>query len=332
MSYLFPSPTITFDAALRDLASGSAKARAMAAHALGDVGDPVEKRRAFDALVRALDDDRPEVRAEAASSLGTLGEADALPHLVKRLDDGAAPVRQNAAIALGTLGLPEAFEPLLRALQNGAADLRFQAATSLAEIDPARAFEPIAAALGDADPQVIAAAALALGAIGGELPDFAARAKELLAPLVSHADGAARFDIAYALAELRDPAGRAALEAALADEGRAWDAVHALGWLGAKAELERAIAFRKVPQEAAVRAAGELLRLDPEHPGARRVLVDALRARKVTARGLAVEQLGAHGGAWAKEPLQKAARTGKGREVADAIAAALEAIEARHVV
>ena len=50
MSFLFPSPTITFEAALRDLAAGSPKARAAAAHALGDVTEAVEKRRAVDAI------------------------------------------------------------------------------------------------------------------------------------------------------------------------------------------------------------------------------------------------------------------------------------------
>src|SRR3954469_12900327 len=121
LSYLFPSQTITFDAALRDLAAGSPKARAMAAHALGDVTEPVERRRAVDALVRALDDDRPEVRAEACGSLGELGEPSVLAALVRRLDDGVAGVRQAAAIALGTLGGAEGFEPLAEALRDGPA-------------------------------------------------------------------------------------------------------------------------------------------------------------------------------------------------------------------
>ena len=58
MSFLFPSSTITFEAALRDLAQGSPKARAFAAHALGEITEPAEKRRALDALLAALDDDR----------------------------------------------------------------------------------------------------------------------------------------------------------------------------------------------------------------------------------------------------------------------------------
>ena len=56
MSFLFPSSTITLEAALRDLARGSPKARAFAAHALGEITEPAEKRRALEALIAALDD------------------------------------------------------------------------------------------------------------------------------------------------------------------------------------------------------------------------------------------------------------------------------------
>jgi len=349
MSYLFPASTITFDAALRDLASGSPKARALAAHALGDVTDPDSRRRALDALVRALDDDRPEVRAEACSSLGELGDAAALAPLVKRLGDGAAPVRQNAAIALGTLRLPEGFEPLAEALREGPADLRFQAATSIAEIDAARAYDLLVAALGDRDPQVVGAAALALGAIGD------ARALGVLAPLATYADPGARFDIAYALAELSstappfggaagpgqarpvaDGSGRAALVAALSDEDRAWDAVTALGWLGdreAAEALGKALTSKRTPLEAIVLAAGTLLATgnasEADSAAAQRVLIAALTARKIHVRGLAVEQLAEVGGAWAHAPLDKFARSGKGSDFLTQIAAALEKIRER---
>ena len=323
MSFLFPASTITFDAALRDVASGSPKARAMAAHALGEVSEPAQKRRALDALIRALDDDRPEVRAEACSSLGALDEPGALAALVKRLGDGAAPVRQNAAIALGSLGLADAFEPLAEALREGPADLRFQAATSLAEIDPARAYPLLVAALGDRDPQVVAAAALSLGAIG----DVAAIAQ--LVPQLEHADAATRFDVAYALAELKDSSGRPMLATAITDDDRAWDAVTALGWLDARAELESALAERKTPQETAALAAGHLLRLDASHEAARHALLAALTSRKGHVRALAVEQLEAVGGAWAKPALEKLARSGKGVDLLEAIANAVRAIESR---
>jgi HEAT repeat protein len=326
VSFLFPSLSITFDAAMRDLGSGSAKARVMAAHALGGVTDEVERRRAVDALVRALDDDKPEVRAEACASLGELREPAAVAALVKRLDDGIAVVRQNAAIALGTIGHPDAFEPLATALREGPADLRFQAATSLAEIDPARALEPALAALGDDDPQVVGAAALSLGAIGDRDRE---RVLAALGPKLDHKDLAARFDVAYALAELRDDRGRAVLAAAINDGERAWDAVTALGWLRAAAELRAAVTSKKMPQEAQVLAAGRLLAVEDD-PLAQKLLLDALTTRKTHVRGLAVEQLGEVAGPWATGPLERLARSGKGGELLEPIATALRAIAERH--
>lgn len=329
MTFLFPSQTITLEAALRDLAQGSPRARAFAAHALGELTDPAEKRRATDALLAALDDDRFEVRAEACGSLGELGEPSAIPALIKRLDDGAPPVRQNAAIALGTIGHPDGFQPLADYLHDGPADLRFQAATSLAEIDTKRAYPLLVAALDDKDPQVVGAAALSLGAIG----DHAA--VDVLARHLEHADASARFDVAYGLAELGDSRGRAALIAALADPERAWDAVTGLATLATPDDAEalgRALLNKKTPPEASVLAAGKLLEIAPEgthHDAARRVLLAALAARKVHVRGLAVEQLGATGGAWAKAPLEKLARSGKGAELLEAIAAALRQLDER---
>ncbi len=339
MSYLFPAKSITFDAALRDLATGSPKARALAAHALGDISDPSERRRAIEALITALEDDRMEVRAEACSSLGGLAEEPSrsletgAPALItalgKRLADGSAAVRQNAAIALGTIRHPAGFAPLAEALADGPADLRFQAVTSLAEIDGPRAYEPTVAALGDSDPQVVGAAALALGGIGD------ARAVSSLAGKLDIGDPGARFDIAYALAELGDATGRAVLVGALLDEDRAWDAVMALGWLGGADDivaLARCMTARKTPIEASVLAAGTILALAPEsahEPAARALLVDALGNRKTHIRGIAVEQLGAAGGRWAIPPLDKLARSGRGDELREAIATAIRAIESR---
>jgi HEAT repeat protein len=329
VSFLFPSSTITLDAALRDLAQGSPRARTAAAQALGDLTEPTARRRAVDALVRALDDDRPEVRAEACASLGELGEPSALPVLVRRLDDGVAAVRQHAAIALGSLRHPDGFDPLARALRDGPADLRFQAATSLAEIDPARAYDPLIAALDDADPQVVSAAALSLGAIGDR------RAAPWLVRVLERSEPATRFDAAYALAELGDPSGRSALAAGLSDAERAWDAVTALTRLGTADDAEvlgRALLGKQTPPEAIVLAAGAILKIAPasaHRDAARRVLLAALAARKVHVRGIAVEQLGEIGGAWAIAPLEKLGRSGKGAELGESIAAALRAITER---
>jgi HEAT repeat protein len=335
VSFLFPSQTITFEAALRDLARGKPKSRAFAAHALGDVDDPTERRRAVEALIPALEDDTFEVRAEAAASLGELGDLSAVPGLVKRLDDGYAAVRQNAAIALGSLRAADGFAPLAQALKDGPADLRFQAATSLAEIDGRKAFDPLLAALGDKDPQVVGAAALALGSIPGALDDadLQTRARTALVEHLDNVDLRARFDVAYALAELDDPAGRGVLANALIDEERSWDAVSALARLADRAALTRALTDERVPTEATVLAAGKVLALgtpgEAEHEPAKRVLVAALTARKTHVRGLAVEQLAEVGGRWAVAPLEQMTKINKNAELLEVIAGALRAISAR---
>lgn len=209
MSFLFPSSTITLEAALRDATSTSVKARLRAVSALGDVEEATERHRAVAALTVALDDDHPGVRAEAVASLGQMGELAPVPALVSRLDDGDSSVRQQAAIALGTLRDRAGFAPLAEALRDGPADLRYQAATSIAEIDAVAAFEPLVAALSDRDPQVVAAAAVALGSLGD------GRAAQHLLALLSHAERDIRFEAAWALAELGDGRGRAELWAQL---------------------------------------------------------------------------------------------------------------------
>ncbi|MEO8702577.1 MAG: HEAT repeat domain-containing protein [Kofleriaceae bacterium] len=336
MSFLFPSSTITFDAALRDLARGTPRARAFAAHALGDVTEPAEKRRALEALLDALADDRFEVRAEACSSLGDLKEASAVPALIKRLEDPHGPVRQNAAIALGTIAHPDGYDPLAHALREGAPDLRFQAATSLAEIDPRRAFDALLAALHDKDSQVVGAAALALGAIPATADDadgsLRQRARTALVEELDHPNDGTRFDVAYALAELGDSAGRNVLVRTLGDTDRAWDAVTALTGLGGPddiAALATALTNRATPPEATVYAAGSILRLGGNSDAARRVLLAGLAARKTHVRALAVEHLAEIGGDWAVAPLEKLARTGKGAEILELIAEALARIAGR---
>lgn len=329
MSFLFPSSTITFEAALRDVANGKPQSRAAAAHALGDVTDPAERRRAIDALVQALEDNHPAVRMEACASLGALREPGTLTALVKRLDDGEPAVRQNAAIALGTIGHADAFDPLERVLRKGPPDLRFQAATSLAEIDPARAFEPVLAALADSDPQVVAAAALALGSVAKADMARKEKATQALLAKLEHADASARFDIAYALAELGSDAGRATLSAACTDDDRAWDAVNALAEVRAVDELTRIVANKKAAAEARALAAGKLLAFGVTDTSARTVLLESLSSRKGHVRGIAVEQLAEVGGPWAKAPLEKLARSGKSAELLEAIAAALRQIDSR---
>jgi HEAT repeat protein len=316
VTYELRSSTITFEAALRDLASPKPAVRAQAASALGDVTAPAERARAVTALVQALADPRPEVRTEAALALGELGSEDAVSALVARIADPAPVVRQAAIIALGRLGLASSFEALASALVEGPPDVRFQAATSLAEIDAGRAAGPLLAALEDSDGEVVGAVAVALGAIGE------ARAIEPLAALVDRwSRPETRFDIAYALADLGDARALDPLGGFADHKQLGWDAIEALEKLGTSlpaaadtGALRSAAADYLVPLLARrfldpmrkLRAAGALLALDPDHPGAdgaRKVLLAGLGARKREQVGLAIELLARAGGAWARAPL-----------------------------
>ncbi len=335
VTLLFPSRTITVDAAVRDLQAGTLRARVAAAQVLGDVG-PADRDRARTALSAALDDDAAEVRAEAASSLGALdaddlGAADpaTVAALVRRLDDGAPGVRQAAAIALGTLRAPGGFAPLATALREGAADLRFQAATSLCEIDPIAAFEPLVAALDDRDPLVVGAVALALGATSDP------RAAGHLARLIDRGEPGIRFDAAYALAQLGDRRGQDVLAAALTDAERDWDAACALAELGDPAAadaLAGVIERRGTTPQVQAKAAATVIALDPAGPHAARArayLLASLDNRRLPVRGVAVEELARVGGAWAITPLEQLAGRRRGRDLRDEIASAVAAIRAR---
>lgn len=290
MTFLFPSSTITLEAALRDVTSTNVKARLRAVSALGDLEDATERRRAVAALTVALEDDHAAVRAEASASLGQMAELAPVPALVARLADGDSQVRQQAAIALGTLRDRAGFAPLLEALRDGPADLRYQAVSSLAEIDAVAAYEPLVEALGDRDPQVVSSAAVALGSLGD------GRAVQHLLPLLGRSEADVRFEAAWALAELGDGRGRGELLAQLPGSeesegaepvapgtavgrgraapvsaehpGRALEAVESLARLGGVANrraLGRFLGSRTAPPEAIIVAARHVLvRLDAE--------------------------------------------------------------------
>jgi HEAT repeat protein len=328
MSEMFPSSTITTDAALRDLASTKPRVRAAAAAALGDC-EPSRRADVTTALLTAIDDLDPDVRAASALSLGDLGDAGAAEALILRLDDGVPAVRQCAAVALGRLRAPSALEPLRRALTSGPPDLRFQAATSLVEIDPAAAAGPLTAALSDPDPEVVGAAALALGTIG----DPAATAR--LAPLLDHSVARTRFDAAYAMAELGDDRAVAVLAGTAAtDRELCWDAIEALEAIGPPAAdaLARLGGHRGLDPEHQLRAAAALLATAPDHAEARaaqRRLLDALRGWRRRRRGLAVDLLGRVGGAWATAALTDLRAAPTGRRIGDEIDDALRRIRER---
>ncbi|MBK9070305.1 MAG: HEAT repeat domain-containing protein [Myxococcales bacterium] len=339
MSYLLPSNTITLEAALHDIGHGSPRARALAAHALGDATGATaeEAAQVHDALLRALTDSRLEVRAEAAASLGAIGAKRPTPQviaaLIAAIDDQASPVRQAALIALGAIGDRSAFPALLAASSHELPDVRYQAITSLAEIDPASAYDHVIAALADQDPQVVAAAALALGAIGD------GRAAGHLSRLLEHHVRDVQLEAACALAELHDDRGVEILRGALAREQEAMYAIDALATLATPAAgdaLATALTMRGAFAVVAVCAAGALLATTWEPPrpaseaeAARQVLLANATRWKLQLREAALGQIERVGGTWAIAALRDFARSWQGWPARKRIHGAINALSAQ---
>ncbi len=294
--------SITFDAALRDIASSDVRARVAAADALGDLPAPAPdgdagqadtaRDQAVAALITALDDPRFEVRRSAALSLGDLERKTATAPLLLRLQDPHPEVRQSAIIALGRLADPAAFDPLAEALRDGPPDVRFQAAVSLVEIDVERAYEPLCDAVHDGDAEVRANVACALGAVGDR------RAAGWITELLEDKNPEVRFQAAVALAGFGDDRAVDPLIAFLDDDSRAFAAIEGLESIGAARAadpLARKVRNLLAPRILRVRAAGALLKIAPGHrdaAAARKLLDGAVRSSRPDVRGLAEEALG----------------------------------------
>ena len=202
--------------------------------------------------------------------------------------------------------------------RTGPADLRFQAATSLAEIDrEARVDRCSRRRSTTSDPQVVGAAALSLGAIG-ETDAIA-----LLVPRLEHADPARpvrrrlRARRARRATRARDAGRRARRSRARVGRGhRARQARHHRRRRGARRCAREQEDPARGDRARRRQAARDRCRTVPHHDAARRVLIAALGARKVHVRGLAVEQLGEIGGAWATAPAREARAERQGRGAA----------------
>jgi HEAT repeat protein len=279
---------MTFAAALRDLQDADPRARARAADALGH-SEEANRAQAVAALERAAEDAHPSVRYAALLSLGELEAPAAAETLIRHLGDGEPLCREAAAIALGQVGPeagPAAWEALVAALASDRPELRFQAIASLAEIDDTRAAPLVAPLLEDADVEVRAQAAAALG-------DGNRAARPFLDALAARLgdERAVRHEAALALARLGDRRGIPTLVLALGDREQALDAATALAEIGVEGNPEATAALARVLSRTfgdrlvKVRAAEALARAGD--PRGRAHLARAARARRDDVRGLA---------------------------------------------
>lgn len=179
----------------RDLASGDASTRRVAARKLRSVG----RGRGEKLVLKALADSDIEVRIAAAESaiklrveratlavLPWLGDRDArlramscevarampdpraVPDLARALGDANADVRASAANALGAQSSRDAVAPLLGRLDDNVAHVRVQIARALARLGDKRSVVPLVGKIRDGIPEVRVAVAVALGDLGDE--------------------------------------------------------------------------------------------------------------------------------------------------------------------
>jgi beta-lactamase regulating signal transducer with metallopeptidase domain len=139
--------------------------RGTAAWALGQLEDPAS----VTALAHAVREDRSaEVRGRAAWALGTIGQRPAPPTLIAALRDSSPEVRKRAAWALGQIGDGEAAAMLSEAMSDDEADVRRTVFWALGQLPGEVAQNALVRALENADPEIRAKAARALGGGGGD--------------------------------------------------------------------------------------------------------------------------------------------------------------------
>ncbi|MBI4423946.1 MAG: HEAT repeat domain-containing protein [Elusimicrobia bacterium] len=142
------------------------RVRVAAAVALARIGHPSSARFLGEAL---RGDPEVDVRFAAALALGAGFEGTAGSLCRSLREDGSWWVRYAAAVALGRAAGPGGEEPLAEAAAGDAAwQVRLEATRALGSIRSPRSAKALARPLADPDPGVRAAAAMALGEVGGE--------------------------------------------------------------------------------------------------------------------------------------------------------------------
>jgi len=286
MNALFPPLRPNLGAALRDVGSENARARAAAAEALGAA--PEERAdEAKEALRPLVDDPSPAVRCAALASLGRLGDAEALDDIVARFEDLDPTVRQVALIAAGDVGDPKVAPALERALRRDEPEVRFQALASLATLLGEAAVGPLSTRLDDDDAEVRAHLAEALGSLEVEA------AVEPLRALLEDAEPLVRQSAAVGLARCGDAAGAGERVGLLTARARAVEAAWALGELEVEAATEpRARLASSWLKPLAVRAAAAAALVRLGDPRGEPVLRRVVRAFRPDARGYAAQLIG----------------------------------------
>ena len=186
------------ESVIQELQDGDEEVRRLAVERI----NVLSTTEALAALVERLGDSSWRVRKAAIERLvGGSNAIDAVNALISALGDGENPGRRNAAVdALIHFG-PIALPALLEVRTSDDVDVRKLVVDALTGIADPRSREPLEELLEDPDPNVRAAAAEALGAVGGDevSPALLVKATD------ENEDQLVRFSAIHALAALELP-------------------------------------------------------------------------------------------------------------------------------
>lgn len=191
-----------------------------------------------------------------------------LSFLARSLADPQQADHRNAArSALAALATPHstcsdaALDCLVKLLEDPDPDLRILAATALGESGNAAPRGDLEAALRDGQPNVVAAAAEALGALQDR------RSVTALAETIEHSDYWARAAIVLALGQLGDAHAVSAIASAAKDPAMAAISATAIGAIGSPDGLDALRTIAEADGHARIEALRAAARIFGAHPG-----------------------------------------------------------------
>ena len=189
----------------------SHRVRSTAYISLGRLADP----RALPVLDRCLHDEaREEIRGDCVAALGALGSAESLDLVIAAYRSDAHPLVRNRAVdALGRFAEPRSVALLSHLLAAADPELRRRAIAALGRTGTHEAVAPLLARLSDDDEIGVR---IAIVEALARLRDASAL-DALLEELERVQDDALRLRITIALGAIRAPTARAALERMLRD-------------------------------------------------------------------------------------------------------------------
>ncbi len=179
------------------LKKGAENIRAIAAFALGQIGD----KKTVAQLIETLNTDTSSmVKIECIRSLMLIKDIKAKDAIEKALNDENPSVRAASAIALGVLKAQDAIQSLFGALHDISTEVRVNAIDSLAEIGTKDVIDAISKALKDPEAMVRIHAVGALGVISSinSIPK--------LIEMLDDSDAITKMMSAWSLSEIGEPA------------------------------------------------------------------------------------------------------------------------------